>query len=216
MKKIILFVLSAALLTGCGLFRDNTEKTATELITEARQEFNDEDYLDAVELFEKLKNWYPFSEHVKEAEIKIADSYFEMRKYMEAIRAYQTFERLHPLDKEAERSAFRIGESYYKQILSIDRDQSYTQKALKSFIRFINNYPGSKLVPEAKKYADDCIKKIAESELYVGNFYFKQKKWEAAKKRLNDIVKNYPGTDTAKKAKELLDKIPETESPKKE
>lgn len=207
MKKIIFFVLIAAVLTGCGLFRNNTEKTATQLITEARQEFDDEDYLDAVELFEKLKNWYPFSEHVKEAEIKIADSYFEMKKYMEAIREYQAFERLHPLDKEAKRSAFRIGESYYKQILSIDRDQSNTQKALKSFARFINTYPDSKLVPKAKEYADDCIIKLAQSEFYVANFYFKQKKWDAAQKRLNDIVKNYPQTQTSKKASKLLSKI---------
>jgi outer membrane assembly lipoprotein YfiO len=89
-----------AITSGCGLFHKDTEKTATELLTEARAEYQDKDYRDAVELFQQLINWYPFSEHVAEAEIKIADAYYEMEKYNEAIRAYNSFERLHPLHPE--------------------------------------------------------------------------------------------------------------------
>lgn len=208
MKKTLIFILTASILAGCGLFSDPTEKTATQLITEARKEYQDEDYIEAIELFQKLKNWYPFSEHAKEAEIRIADSFFEMKKYEEAIRAYQTFERLHPLDPEAERSAFRVGEAYYKQILSIDRDQSFTKNALKNFIRFTQTYPGSELVKEAEKFSKKCISRIAESELYVGKFYFKQKEWIAAEKRFQNIVKLYPETDSATEARNFLKKIP--------
>lgn len=210
MKKIFLLFLIITIVSGCGLFGKKSEKTATELLNEARQEFEDEDYLDAVELFQDLKNWYPFSEHVKEAEIKIADSYFEMEKYEEAIRAYEIFERLHPLDSEAPKASFRVGEAYYKQILTIDRDQSNTKAALKNFLKFQKNYPDSQYLAKAQEFIDKCINQIAESQFYVADFYFRQKAWEASKVRLEDIIQKYAGTESAKKALEMLSKIPKT------
>ncbi|MDY0133317.1 MAG: outer membrane protein assembly factor BamD [Desulforegulaceae bacterium] len=200
MKRIFLFVMAAVFLSGCGLFHKETEKTATELITEARTEFEDKDYLDAIKLFEQLRNWYPFSEHVKEAQIKIGDAYFELKKYDEAIRAYKLFERLYPLHPEAEKASFRIAESYYKQILSIDRDQTYTEEALNHFIKFIQSYPDSQLVKKAKKHSKDCIERLAKSELYVADFYLKQKSFDSAIARYENIIKFYPDSHSAVKA----------------
>jgi outer membrane protein assembly factor BamD len=205
MKKTFILALAALLLSGCGLFHKETEKTATELLTEAREEFADEDYADAIELFEKLKNWYPFSEHVKEAQLKIGDSYFAMKKYDEAIRAYKLFERLHPLHPEAEKASFRVAESYYKQILTIDRDQSYTKEALDHFVKFMENYPESEYIKTAEKHSQDCVKRLAQSELYVADFYKKQKSYKAAIQRYENILKNYPDTPSAKKAAKGLE-----------
>jgi len=205
MKKTFILALAAILLSGCGLFHKETEKTATQLITEAREEFDNKDYLDAIELFEQLKNWYPFSEHVKEAQIKIGDSYFALKKYDEAIRAYKLFERLHPLHPEAEKASFRIAESYYKQILTIDRDQSFTKEALNYFIKFIQSYPDSEYIKEAEKHSKECVEKLADSELYVADFYKKQKSFDAAIARYESILKNYPDTPAAKKTVEKLE-----------
>ncbi|MGM0417984.1 MAG: outer membrane protein assembly factor BamD [Thermodesulfobacteriota bacterium] len=207
MKKIFLVLIILAITSGCGLFHKDTEKTATELLAEARIEYQDEDYRDAIELFQQLINWYPFSKHVTEAEIKIADAYFEMEKYNEAIRAYNSFERLHPLNPEAEKASFRIAQSFYKQVYSIDRDQTNTREALKHFNRFLKSYPDSKYSKKAEEKAKDCIRRLADSELYVGNFYFKQEAFEAAEQRFNNIIKNYPETDAAEKAEEKLKQI---------
>jgi outer membrane protein assembly factor BamD len=207
MKKIFLGLIILAITSGCGLFHKDTEKTATELLTEARAEYQDKDYRDAVELFQQLINWYPFSEHVAEAEIKIADAYYEMEKYNEAIRAYNSFERLHPLHPEAEKASFRIAQSFYNQIYSIDRDQTNTRQALKHYNRFVKSYPDSKYSKKAEENAKDCVKRLAESELYVGNFYLKQEAFEAAEQRFNNIIKNYPETAAAKKAVKKLEQI---------
>jgi outer membrane protein assembly factor BamD len=206
MKKIFVLALIAVFFSGCGLFHKETEKTATELITEARKEYKDEDYLDAIELYEQLKNWYPFSEHVKEAQIKIGDSYFEMKKYDEAIVAYKLFERLHPVHPETEKASFRIAESYYKQILSIDRDQRYTKQALKYFIKFLQTYPDSEYAETAKKHSNECVERLANSELYVGDFYLKEKSFDAAIMRYKEIIKSFADTPAAKKAAQNLEK----------
>lgn len=210
MKKIILLMITMSFIfTGCGLFHKQTEKTASELLAEARAEYEDKDYMDAIELFQQLKNWYPFSEHVIEAELKIADSYYQMEKYNEAIRAYQYFEKLHPVHPMAELAAFKIGESYYMQVLSIDRDQTNTKNALKSFERFLHSYPGSQNQSQALEYIDNCINKLADSEFYVAHFYFKQKAYDASIERIKNILALYPTTKAAAKAQKLMDKIPE-------
>jgi len=206
MKKFVCVVCSLLIVSGCGLSK-RTEKSASELVTEGRQEFQDEDYRDAVESFKQLKNWYPFSEYVKEAEINIADSYFEMKKYEEAILAYSDFEKLHPLSKNAEKSAFRIGVCYYKQILTIDRDQTFTEKALSGFRRFLAKYPDSKYVDKAVKYSGICIDKLAEADLYVAKFYLKQKSYAAAKARLIELKDKYKDTKAGKEAVSLIEKF---------
>lgn len=206
MKKIYAIFMAAVFFSGCGLFHKETEKTATELITEARLEYEDEDYNDAIELYEQLKNWYPFSEHVKEAQIKIGDSYFEMEKYDEAISSYKLFERLHPVHPEAEKASFRIAESYYRQILSIDRDQIYTQQALKYFIKFLQTYPDSQYAKKAEDHSNECVERLADSELYVADFYLKEKSFDAAIGRYKEVLKSFPNSSAALKAAKNLER----------
>ena len=83
MKKIIacrLLVLVAGY--GCSfLFGPKQEKTAAELVEQGRAEFADADYKKAIEAYRKLKDWYPFSQYAKEAELKIADAHYRLEEY---------------------------------------------------------------------------------------------------------------------------------------
>ncbi|PID78064.1 MAG: hypothetical protein CSB21_02020 [Deltaproteobacteria bacterium] len=209
MKKFLLFLsLIFILVSGCSS-KAPAKKTASELLESARKEYKDKDYIQAVRFFQQLRNWYPYSIHVKEAELKIADSYFAMKKYHEAISAYEYFLKLHPLNPEAHKAAFRIGEAYYKQILSKDRDQTDTKNALQSLKKFVHSYPESKYREKAHKYINFCMNRLADSRLYIANFYFKQKAYEASYQRLKDILKNFPGTEAYNEAMKKINKIPE-------
>ena len=48
-------------------------------------------------------------------------------------------------------------------------------------------------MPLAEKLLRECKQKMAENEFYVGEFYFKQKRYEAALKRFEFIAKEYAG-----------------------
>jgi outer membrane protein assembly factor BamD len=76
-------------------------------------------------------------------------------------------------------------------MLSIDRDQTETVRAAKEFEKLLARFPDSKFSLMAEKMLRECRVRIAEHEFYVGEFYFKQKKYQAALKRFETINREY-------------------------
>ena len=127
-------------LTGCSWFQSKEEKPAQELASEGMESYKKGNYDKAIESFQKIKDWYPFSKYAILAELKIADSHFNLKAYEEAIFAYEEFENLHPRNEAIPYVIYQIGRSYYVQIDSIDCDQIFSQKALDTFNRLIKQY----------------------------------------------------------------------------
>ncbi len=86
-----------------------------------------------------------------------------------------------------------MGMCHYVQIGAIDRDQTETIRARREFERLVARFPQSKFSILAEKMIRECKTKLAEHEFYVGNFYFKQKKYDAALKRFETIARDYAG-----------------------
>jgi len=76
---------------------------------------------------------------------------------------------------------------------SIDRDQTETQKARKEFERLIARFPQSKFAIMAEKNLREVKQRLAEHEFYVGEFYYRTKKYDAALKRFELIQRDYAG-----------------------
>ncbi|MBW2150963.1 MAG: outer membrane protein assembly factor BamD [Deltaproteobacteria bacterium] len=186
--------------TGCGWFQTKEEKTSDELAADGMEYFEEGKYKKAIESFEKLKDWYPFSKYAILAELKIADAHFFLKEFEDAIFAYEEFESLHPRNEAIPYVIYQIGRSYFKQVDTIDRDQTATRKALDTFNRLIKNYPNSEYARKAWAYQTQCQKILAGHELYVGIFYYKAKHYEAALQRFRSIISNYPDVGVHQKA----------------
>ena len=194
MKKIIaclLLVLAAGY--GCSfLFGTEQEKTAAELVELGRKEYADEKYQKAIEAYRKLKDWYPFSQYAKEAELKVADAHYRLQEYEQAISAYEEFERLHPSDPKIPYVVYYTGRCYFDRMKSIDRDQSFTEKALQVFEQLRRRFPASQYAEKAGAHIRKCLKTLAGHDFYIGEFYYKQDHYKAALARFEDVVNNYP------------------------
>ena len=82
MKRILIFCLISLLVfSGCAWFETKEEKTAQELVSNGMDDFKSGNYRKAIESFEKLKDWYPFSKFAILAELKIADAYYCLKEY---------------------------------------------------------------------------------------------------------------------------------------
>jgi outer membrane protein assembly factor BamD len=193
MKRIIALILIALFLfSGCAWFKPKEEKNAQELISDGMDQYNNEDYKEAVDSFEKLKDWYPFSKYVILAELKIADAFYRLKQYSEAVTAYESFENLHPRNEAVPYVIFQIGLCYYEQIDTVDRDQTPAKNALDTFKRLIKQFPDNSYSRRAKECMKVCIKSLAGHEFYVGFYYFKSKHYKAALKRFKSVLANYP------------------------
>ena len=156
------------------------------------EEFKKENYKKAIESFEKLRDWYPFSKFAILAELKIADSHYYLKEYEEAVFAYEEFEGLHPGNEVVPYVIYQIGLCYFEQIDTIDRDQTSSSKALDIFKRLNQQFPENEYALKADEHINICLKNLAEHEFYVGLFYYKSKHYKAALHRFRKVIKNYP------------------------
>ena len=187
---ILLWLLGG--LTGCTcLFGSKKDQSAEELAEKGMEAFEDEDYHDALEAFNTLKERYPYSRYAILAELKVADAHFHREEYPEAISAYEDFVQLHPKNEAIPYVLYQIGACYFEQTLSKDRDQSPTRLAILSFERLLKEYPDSAYASDARKKIVDCRKLLAEHELYIGRFYYKSKHYGAALTRFEGILTGY-------------------------
>lgn len=202
--KLKIFGLIAVVLlvcSGCSLssllsyFQKQApvRSTPEALYARGTQEFQDGSYKKAREFYTRLKEEHPLNDLAVLAELGIADSYFSDKEYVEAENAYRDFIVLYPTNENVPYVHYQIGMCHYLQIGAIDRDQTETIKARREFERLVARYPQSKFSTLAEKMIRECKQKLAEHEFYVGNFYFKQKKYEAALKRFETIARDYAG-----------------------
>ncbi len=183
-------------LFGCGGKSKEVKKIEGDpevLYKEGLVQFNQRHYSDALKKFEELKSSFPDSPpFTLWAELKIGDSHFLQKEYVEAIASYEEFKKVHPGHEEIPYVQFQIAMSYYNQMLTLDRDQTSTKKALSSFEYLIANYPPGLFTEKAKEKIGACKKRLADHEFYVGNFYYKNGRFQAAASRFEELLQKFP------------------------
>jgi outer membrane protein assembly factor BamD len=193
---VILFPFALSLLLGCsGKGKDikTIEGDPELLYKKGLARFNKRDYPDALKKFEELKSTFPDSPpYTVWAELKVGDCHFFEKKYVEAIAAYEEFKKIHPGHEEIPYVQYQIGMSYFNQMFTLDRDQTPTKKALSSFEYLIANYPPGLFTEKAKEKIGVCRKRLADHEFYIGNFYYKQEKFQAAATRFEGLIEAFP------------------------
>ncbi|MEN6376287.1 MAG: outer membrane protein assembly factor BamD [Smithella sp.] len=192
---LVLFCLSGCSLSSIlSLFKKDSlvRNTPEALYVRGSAEFQDGNYKKAREYFTRLKDEHPLSDLAILAELGIADSFFTDKEYVEAENAYSEFLNMHPTNENIPYVIYQIGVCHYNHKESIDRDQTETIKAKKEFERLIARFPDSRFALAAGKLLRECNQDIAEHEFYVGKFYFRQKKYQAALSRFETITFNYP------------------------
>jgi outer membrane protein assembly factor BamD len=214
MKKTIVNGLLTLMLvfaiSGCGTVKGwfsskKPDKPPDILAEEGIKELKKKNYDDAIETFEKVRDRYPYSEQATLAQLKVADAYFYKKKYDEAFQAYREFEKLHPTSKAVPYCIFREGQCCYRQKSTIDRDQTYTQKAIDEFKRLKQKFPNSEYIPKVDHYLARCRNDLAEHEFYVAEFYHRTKRYQAASERYQTLLQDYPDFPKNAQAKQRIE-----------
>ena len=200
------------LFSGCALWNDlfgEEESTPAELMSEGMEDFNDGKFEAATEIFQKIKDRYPYSKFAIKAELKMADALYERDLFDEAYDEYTEFEKLHPKNPSIPYVLFKKGMCHFSRVKTIDRTQSFTHKAKEEFERLIKRYHKSSFAERARRKVRECYIRLAEHEVYVGNFYFKMEKYQPAMHRYLYLFHNHidhqPYYEALEKIKICLD-----------
>ena len=215
MRNLLTIALVALLTTsGCSSLRSQfnkllgykEESSAQELAWAGMEAYEKERYKEAIEKFQKLKDFYPFSKYAILAELKIADAHYQREDYEDAIFAYENFEQLHPRNEAIPYVIYQIGRCYFDQINTPDRDQTSAEKALATFQRLIKQYPRDEYSIRAAEHIRTAQKSLAGHAYGIGVFYYKTKHYKAALHRFMEIISDYPDVGYHQKALEYIAK----------
>lgn len=197
-RALLAGILLLFLLSGCSYIEkfigggEDEELDAGELMAQGNEDLSRGRYKDAVDAFQKIKDRFPYSKHAVNAELKMADALYLQEEYELAYAAYDEFEKLHPKHKDLPYVIYQKGMSNFNQIKSSDREQVHTLKAKEEFERLIKRFPRDDDANKARKNLRECLIFLAEHELFVANFYYKQGRYRAALGRYTYLINNYP------------------------
>lgn len=203
LKKLGIIILLILLCSGCSITKESivafftrstpVKNTPEALYSRGTTDYQNGKYKRAREVYTRLKEEYPLHELAVLAELGIADSFYSDKDYTEAEAAYRDFTTLYPTNENVPYAIYQTAMCHYEQIGAIDRDQTQTIKARKEFEKLVARFPQSKFSILAEKMIRDCKLKLAEHEFYVGDFYFKIRRYNAALMRFETITREYAG-----------------------
>lgn len=193
--RSILLVISMFAVSGCGIidmiYLPPAEDTAQEVFEAANDAMSEKNYVRAVELYNKLRDTYPFSPYTVDAELSLADAYFLDEEYELAAETYKDFESLHPRHEAIPYVLYQTGMSLMKQFRSIDRATTELKEAYDYFDRLRQTFPDSPYSRSAEEHMRTCRQLMAEHELYIADVFWHMKKYGPAWHRYEYIMKNF-------------------------
>jgi outer membrane protein assembly factor BamD len=186
-------LLVLAVFLGCaGRASVKPPETDEDFFNKAMAFYRKKDYWQAKPVFTDIRDKFPLSKYAVLAEIRLADIHYFATEYVEAIHFYEEFKRLHPSHPDVPYAIFQLGMCYFKQRESIDRDQTPVEKASRHFEYLITHYPSSPFTGKAMGKYKICRQMMFEHDFYIAHFYYKTKKYWAAKQRFLKMIPQYP------------------------
>jgi outer membrane protein assembly factor BamD len=191
-----LAVLGAA---GCGANRSQVPPGTADadqfLFTRGQEELKEERWLAAREYFRQIVENYPQSPFRPDAKLAVGDTYIgedTTESLLLAINEFREFLTFYPTSPRADYAQFRLAKAYAEQMLAPDRDQTPTRDTIKELQVFLDRYPNSALMPEARTLMRDAKDRLSESSYRVGLTYFRMRHYLGAISRFREVLKTDP------------------------
>jgi outer membrane protein assembly factor BamD len=175
----------------------------------------DENSIEAEKYFEQVMRRFPYTREAVLSRLRLADCDFVAENYRAAATGYQTFIERYPADDEVPYAMFRRGLSFFSLIpsdwfifpASYTRDRAPTRDALRELRAFIDRFPDSEYVAEARDRIRDCLAELARGELSVAEFYLNRDEPVAAALRARTVLREYGESGLAPEALLLMGRI---------
>ncbi len=190
MKRFLLLTV-ILLLTACSTARNAGTDDPAHYIREAENYTERGLFEEAIKSWEKVREGFYSPELNALADLNIAQNYFTAERYIEAAAAYEDFLKQYPLDKNVPSALYHLGLSYQREILSPDRDQTFTKNAIATFQTLLNRYPEFPEAQGVRQMIRENRERLAAHELYIGAFYLRTGHPGAAAVRLENLLSRH-------------------------
>jgi len=198
--QILLLILMIVILISCGRHKIKPNLSAEERMKRAEEMFNDGDYLDARTQFRIIILNSPGGSLSDKAQFYYAECHFNLKEYILAIAEYEKLVRRYPNSEYVDDAQYKVGLSNYKLSPKSALDQTYTEKAIEEFQKFLEDYSNSALVPKVNEYMRKCRDKLAQKNFKSGESYRKRALYRSALIYYDFVLDNFYDTKYAERS----------------
>lgn len=192
--------MACLILVSCSSKAPKKTENPVDLYVSGVELMKNKKYNDSIKKFIAIREQYPFDPMALVAAVKLGDAYFLKKDYVLAAGTYEDYFKAHPDEENIPYVLFRLGECYEKLSPTVDRDQANTIKGIERVTYLRNRYPNSSYAAESAGRLAAFIQKLADRELYVGEFYVRTAQYNAAIMRLEPMLKKFPQSKNIDKA----------------
>ena len=177
---------------GCSSLQDNEGSIPDPGVAfkEAMELKEKGHYEEALGIFTKIRDQHPYLDYSVKSKLEMANIYFQQREYILAQGSYEVFKKLHP-NYQSDYVFYQLGLSYYHSLPgAIDRDISLATKPIGYFQELLTRHPQSKFAKDGQVKLREVQEKLVQKELYIADFYFKQKIYKSALLRYVQMIQD--------------------------
>lgn len=205
-RNAFLTALSLAaflLAAGCGRSYDITTMSREELENEASEAWAAGMYHDAEELYTGLMYRFPGAAHTDLYLYRVSASQRELGLWADAEFGLRRLVRDFPRSALADDAQLELARLFWDQRRDYRKDITPVEKAITELAAFYDRYPGSDLIEDAEELRADAYDLLARRNLFIGRFYARRRRWDAALLYLNEALSRYG--DSSWKAEILIE-----------
>jgi len=197
-RSLIVPLLCAAVLSGCGSEIKLAQMGARDLFDLGMQRYQKNKFLGAIEAFQAAIFNFPGESHVDTAQYYLALSYFGNRDYVLAQTEFNRLQVNYPASAFAPQAQLMKAVSFFKGTPKhYALDQTDLQTAVTQFEDFLTDYPESDAVPEARTYLSEARTRLARKLYESGIIYTRLHDYHAARVYFQKVVDDYTSTSFA-------------------
>lgn len=201
-KKVSLGILLilVIIITSCSSNKILEYGSSEEALKEADAYFEAGKYRKAIPFYQKIVN-ESSTVLMAEAQMKLADCYFNKEDYIDARFEYEEFIRQFSNHPNTAKAFFQIGICYFELSLPAHYDQTETFSAIDAFNEYLERYPFDDRKNEAIEYINKCRMKLLEKKFWNGYAYYKISDFPSALMYFEEITELNNINETDKKAR---------------
>ena len=215
--KALLWLGILALLGACTSNRDQLDLArggAPAVYERARAALDNQDYENAIRLYEALVARYPFVPEARQARLDLIYAYYKGRESESALDQADTFIRENPTHPRIDYAwyvkglvDFERSANFLERWFNVDLDARPPQtarRAFNSFRKVVEEFPKSEYAHDARRRMIHLRNRLADYEIYVARYYVEREAWVGAARRARETVEQYDGSPAVREALEIL------------
>lgn len=178
-----------------GLVPAGTSEPDKFLFDKGNEALQAKRWLVSREYFKQVVESYTQSPYRPDAKLGVGDTYLSeggSENLVLAINEFREFLSFYPTNRRADYAQYKLGLAHARQMRAPQRDQTETRDAVKEFRNFVQRYPNSSLLPDAKARLREALDRLGAADYEVGLYYYRARWYPGSIDRFSALLKSDP------------------------